>query len=352
MKYRFLPVCCLLVGTAAGGAYPSAAPPVPGAKAAPSQTAVSLDLKQTPLNQALDILFSQLGLQYTIEAGTYDPPITMKVRDIPFEEALRAMLRLVNVQGTVPVTYRKEGVVYEIGMRRPEPATGPPAGGGGFPGVGSPGGGFPGGGFPSSQREVPAEKLPINFLRPSDAVSYLNQQPVPGIASIQPLPRDNSVIVRGDPDAIQDLKRLLQLADVPPRPLTLTAGISGPGVNGTPLAIRSAARTLVGDDVTIDEQSVLGGQPAHLKVTLRTQLLGTGDLQITSDWDVSVPVAGGPRGPIRLVKRLSTTTEIRPGEQVPVAEADLSGWGGKGVLRLWIRGDWGERGVIGGRSAR
>ena len=57
-----------------------------------------------------------------------------------------------------------------------------------------------------------------------------------------------------------------------------------------------------------------------------------------------VPIAGGAKGPIRLVKRLSTTTQMRPGEQVPVAEVDLSGWGGKGVLRLWIRGQWGSAG--------
>ena len=107
------------------------------------------------------------------------------------------------------------------------------------------------------------------------------------------------------------------------------------------MSLRFAKYQALGNDVTIDEQSVLGSHPAHLKVTLRTQLLGTGDLQVGSDWDVSVPVAGGPQGPIRLVKRLSTTTQLRMGEQVPVAEVDLSGWGGKGVLRLWIRGDAG-----------
>jgi hypothetical protein len=108
--------------------------------------------------------------------------------------------------------------------------------------------------------------------------------------------------------------------------------------------VRSTARTLVGDEVTIDEESVISGQPAHMKVTLRTQLLGTGELQVTSNWDVSVPVAGGAKGPVRLVKRLSTTTQIPAGQQVSVAEVDLAGWGGKGVLRLWIRGQWGSGG--------
>src|SRR2546422_532600 len=112
MKYRFILACWLLVWTAAAA---WSAP-------APSKTTVSLELKQTSLHQALAILFDQLGLQYTIEAGVYDPPITMKVREIPFEEALRAMLRLVNVTGSVPITYTRVGDLYQIGYRRASPA--------------------------------------------------------------------------------------------------------------------------------------------------------------------------------------------------------------------------------------
>src|SRR2546422_4361442 len=93
MKYRFILACWLLVWTAAAA---WSAP-------APSKTTVSLELKQTSLHQALAILFDQLGLQYTIEAGVYDPPITMKGREIPFEEALPAMLRLANRTGPAPL---------------------------------------------------------------------------------------------------------------------------------------------------------------------------------------------------------------------------------------------------------
>lgn len=271
------------------------------------------------------MLFESTGLPYTIAANVPDPPITMKVQETPFEEALRAMLRLANSSG-VPVTYRTAGELYEIGLRRPDPFPQPTAGG------------FP----PPRAGEVQVAKIPINFLRPSEAVTYLTQQPPPpGILSIQPIARDNALIVRGSPDAIEDLRRLVELVDVRSTPLSVSVSISGPGVNGTPLAIRSSARALIGDDVTIAEEAAPGGQPAHLKVTLKTQLLGNGDLQVASDWDVSVPIAAGARGPVRLVKRLSTTTQLHPGEQVPVAEVDLSGWGGKGALRLWISGEWG-----------
>jgi hypothetical protein len=327
MKYRFALACCLLVWSAAAC---WSAPD-------PSKTTVSLDLKQTPLHQALNTLFESSGFQYSIAAEVPDPPITLKVHDMPFEQALRAIMRLgttttlIQGAGVVqrPVTYTKEGDLYQIGLRRDSP---PPNLAELVGGVGGQG------------REASLEwaKIPVNFLRSHEAVAYLTQQAPQGIVSIQPLIRDNSLVVRGEHDAIQNLKQLLEFADVPALPLSVSAGISGPGLNGTPLAIRSMARSLIGNDVTIDEQATTSGQPAHMKVTLRTQLLGTGDLQITSDWDVSVPIAGGSRGPIRLVKRLSTTTRIPSGQQVSVAEVDLSGWGGKGVLRLWLRGEWGN----------
>jgi hypothetical protein len=367
MRYRFILAGCLLLCAAAPARSASAA-------SAPNAT-VTLDLKQTPLHQAIALLFDQLKLQYTVAPDVYNPPITMKVQDMPFSAALRALLRLASTRD-VPITYRKEGDLYQIENRPPEPPTGPALGlGGGGPGgfgggglggagigggfVGPQGGlgggpvaqgGFSGGigGFGGTGGIVPplaAVKLPVNYLRPSDAADFLNrQQPLQGILSIQTLAHENALVVRGEPDSIQELKHLLSLADVPSRPLTLTAGISGPGLNGAPIAIRSTARSLIGDDVRIDEEAATGGQPAHMRVTLRTQLLVDGNLQVFSDWDVSVPIAGGAKGPIRLVKRLTTTTLMRPGQQVPVAEVDLSGWGGKGVLRLWVQGEWGSAG--------
>jgi hypothetical protein len=368
VKYRFILACWLLVwSTAAAWSAPAA-----------SRTTVSLDFRKTPLSQALGILFQQIDAQYSLGSDVVDSiPISLRVKDMPFETALRTVLRLANEygQGTAvnfpQVTYTKTGDMYHVHARRP---TSPPGSGGGQPagisggvgfGGGGIGGGFEGGGTGGfgggglggaggggpffggfegglNPGTAQVEKVTLGFLRPNDAITYLSQQPLTGIVSMQPLARENALIVRGDPDGIQSLKQTLKLADVPARPLSVNAGISGPGINGTQLAVRSTARTLVGDELVIDEQSVISGQPAHMKVTLRTQLLGTGELQVTSNWDVMVPVAGGAKGPIRLVKRLSTTTQIAAGQQVPVAEVDLAGWGGKGILRLWLQGQWGN----------
>lgn len=42
-----------------------------------------------------------------------------------------------------------------------------------------------------------------------------------GILGMYSFPLDNSLIVRGDPDAIQDLKRIIQLLDIPPRQIQI-----------------------------------------------------------------------------------------------------------------------------------
>jgi general secretion pathway protein D len=42
-----------------------------------------------------------------------------------------------------------------------------------------------------------------------------------GILGVYSFPLDNSLIVRGDPDAIQDLKRVIQLLDIPPRQIQI-----------------------------------------------------------------------------------------------------------------------------------
>jgi hypothetical protein len=330
MRYRFVLACCLLVGTAAAG---WSAPD-------PTKTTASLDLKATPLRQALATLFESTGFQHAIAPDVPNPSITMKVHEMPFEQALRAMLRSANASG-IPVTYTREGDIYLIRLRPPEPSSEPPSGSSPFLGVG----GISGGASPA------LEKLPLRFLRTQEAFDLLKQQPwPPGLSGIMPLPQDNSLVVRGEPQAIEALQNMVRLIDVAPRSLSMSAGISGPGPKGAPLALRSMVRTLVGEAVTIDEQAATGGIPAHMKVTLKTQLMGDGQLQVASDWDVSVPVAGGPRGPIRLVKRLSTTTLLRSGEQASVAEVDLSGWGGSGVLRLWLRGEWGRREVVAGKN--
>src|SRR5687768_13038651 len=89
----------------------------PAATAAtPAGAPISLNLRDVPLRTALQTLFQNSGLQHAIEPTVPNYPITMKLRAVPFRTALRTMMRL-----APGVTYRKEGDVYLIGLRRPAP---------------------------------------------------------------------------------------------------------------------------------------------------------------------------------------------------------------------------------------
>jgi hypothetical protein len=161
-----------------------------------------------------------------------------------------------------------------------------------------------------------------------------------GITGLTPLPRENVLLVRGEIDAISEFKRVLRLVDTPPKLLELTVGVSGPGPNGKPFSLRSSGRVVYGEALEIDERAQIGGHPAQVAVTLRPLLQGDGVIQVAGDWRISLPVAGGPKGPVLLVKRLKASTLLKPGRIGTVGEVDLSAWGGTGVLRIWVRGEF------------
>jgi hypothetical protein len=72
-------------------------------------------------------------------------------------------------------------------------------------------------------------------------------------------------------------------------------------------------------------------------VQVKPVVQGDGQVLTHSEWDLSVPVAGGPKGPIRLVKRLTTTARLQPNRGITVGEVDLAPFGGTGTVRLWLR---------------
>jgi hypothetical protein len=275
---------------------------------------VSLHLQQVPLRQALQLLFENVGVSFAIDPEVQDTPVTLNVKDVRFNEALRTLVRLGSSPDR-PVTYEQTGGAYRVSVRKPEAPPRLPEG------------------------DI-WEKIWLQFLRAEEVVAHLGTSVLPsGINGILAMPADNSLLVRGKVDGISDLKSLIRLIDVPSKTLALGAGVRGPGPNGRPVELQSQARTIPGHDVTLDDQARVGGQTARLKVRLRPLLQGDGGLVVESDWDVSLPLAGGARGPVQFVKRLATSTVVLPGQDVVVGQVDLSGWGGKGVLRLWVRGE-------------
>ena len=152
--------------------------------------------------------------------------------------------------------------------------------------------------------------------------------------------RDNSLLVRGTPEGMEELRGLIRLLDVRLDPVVLRAEIAGPGANGKPLALASLIHTLAGKEAVVEEKTVGGAAAQASRLQIRVQPLpqGDGSFLVENSWDLSLPLTGGPKGAttVRLEKRLSTTTRIRPGETVVVGEVNADQWGGKGklVLRL------------------
>jgi hypothetical protein len=105
-----------LVVAALGFILASAAP----AGAQEGERKVTLTLREAPLRAVLDQVFAGSGLQYVVDAGVPDVPITLNIREVGLQSALRMVVRL--AAGQAPgLTQAREGEVFIIRIRREAP---------------------------------------------------------------------------------------------------------------------------------------------------------------------------------------------------------------------------------------
>ncbi len=71
----------------------------------------SLELDQADVREALRLIFKSVNVQYTI-AGDVQGTVTVSLKSVPFETALR------NVLNQVGATYRVEGGIYNIVLKK------------------------------------------------------------------------------------------------------------------------------------------------------------------------------------------------------------------------------------------
>jgi type II secretory pathway component GspD/PulD (secretin) len=297
-----------------GGALPGA--PVPGGarQPAPPEQRVTVRFEALPFRKALEALFQGTNYQYAVDPSVPNPLVTLNIREQPFRIALRTLVRLTAETTGEPVTFSEDQGIYIF--RAPRPPS-------------SPAGGREG------QSLV---KIQVNHTRAADVVEQLDPALIsPDLSQPQAVSHDNTVVARGSSEALEQLRRAIRMLDVPARLVDITVGVTGPGSNGKPFRLRSTVRGLNTSGVTIDEETPLNGKSARLKVVLKPELAGEHVGALHSDWEVSVPVAGGARGPALLVKRLSLDSRFRPGQEETVAEVDAAGWGGSGTVRFWIK---------------
>lgn len=73
---------------------------------------ISVDLRDAPIRSALEQIFNSANLQYSIDPQV-SGFVTLKIRDQPFENALKLIMRT----ATIPLTYVKEDNVYIVKPR-------------------------------------------------------------------------------------------------------------------------------------------------------------------------------------------------------------------------------------------
>ena len=122
---------------------------------------ITLDLNNIPIQSALTMLFQGTGLSWAPLAGV-SGNVTIALRDVPFEQALKSTLNAANL------TYKLQDGVYSIGLKSvidaPAPALAP------APEIGPP----PTVELPSS--EIHIEKIKLTFVDCYDIAALFGVQ--------------------------------------------------------------------------------------------------------------------------------------------------------------------------------
>ncbi|MDW8290322.1 MAG: hypothetical protein RMM06_06330, partial [Armatimonadota bacterium] len=80
---------------------------------------ITLNLESASVADALKLLFRSVGYNYTLDESVVGGYVTVSLKDVTFETALRTILRSANP----PLTYRVDGGVYIITPRVETPET-------------------------------------------------------------------------------------------------------------------------------------------------------------------------------------------------------------------------------------
>ena len=106
-----------LAAFAALGAALAAAPARAQAPTDPDKK-VTLNLKDVPLRNAIDLLFQGSGLQYAVDPNVPSIPVNLNIKDVGLQQALRIIIRQAAV--AVPgLTFARDGDVFTVRIRPP-----------------------------------------------------------------------------------------------------------------------------------------------------------------------------------------------------------------------------------------
>lgn len=219
-------------------------------------TPVSLQLRETPLREALIRLFEGAKQPFSIAPDVPNVPVTLQLSGLPRNAAIRAVMRQASL-AQPGLTYQVENGVHTVFMREPRPLAAVPAGRG------------------------------------------MASQPgaITGIARVYGNQRDNSLLVQGTPESIRQLREMVQMLDVPRQRVQVRISA------GTALA--AEGETVAGAPLQLTDSS---GQE-RLTAVLLPRVNGDGSVEISIDGKLTRGAVSHP---------LRTTVRLAPGAAKPI----------------------------------
>lgn len=297
----------VIAGTAAGGGNPNAGNP----------SLITIDLRNAPLRSALEQIFATARQQYILDPQV-DGLVTMKIENQPLPMAVSLLLRA----SGKPLTYRQAQGVYIVEPRW-QPAPSPPRVRPGNPAV-SPG--------------VRGVVLAIRNLPAADLLRQLTPIRPEGIDHLLVQPGTNSLVAfAGTPEDIDKLRERIALLDVASHTVLLKAEIVRVDEkNVRTVLFSTTVQGRSGNVSTVtDRANGTSAATSDVKILLTPTALD-GRVDITSTWDLSLPLAGTKGGTVRLEKSISTTTQLKPGVLTLVGETKRNQNGLKDQVLLYL----------------
>lgn len=281
---------------------------------------VSMEMDGARLRAALDLLFKQSKKEFSLSENIPNTKISLNIVDQPFDSALSLLLR----EGSTPewrLTFVKEGSVYRIMA------------------------------VPNSSPDARIERIPIANVQ-AETLTQQIQALVPD-ALVLTDAHTNSLLIRGTGDTIQRAEIAARMLDLSPKKLHIKAEVvmtlEGKEA-GSNLRLVTTLDSLSGKEAEAEETiSSTPERTSRLMVRAKPLPVASGAYEVTTRWEVSLPILTtieGPIGPggakqigmrvVKIEKRMTNTTRIKPGKNAAVGTIQLSQYGLKGQVVFFV----------------
>src|SRR3569833_258532 len=168
---------------------------------------INLNLKEAPFRSALETIFTNSGISYSIAPDVRDTPITVNLRDTPLDDAVRIVVsQALSVQPELIVPKTSRGYTIET-----HPLTG---------------------GHRSAELDSRLFRL---SYRSADQVENVVRTEVAadGLGSVVPTQDGKALLIRATMEGQKRAEQLLEMLDVPRRSLHLRVAVTAPEAGAT-----------------------------------------------------------------------------------------------------------------------